>query len=205
MKELEKTKRISIAAVLTILLVIIALLSYKRPSHLYTESVDKSLELVANSDYILTQQEIQDLDYVLIDVRSNIEYSKGHIEEAVNIYAPEILDAENSDLLKELKEKNRTVILYGTNPNNALTPLMLLQQLGFNNVKLLGVDLTYNQDKLVVNDSKLEENKHDVKKFIEESVKKATVKPKPKPKPKPVVKEVIPKKKKKKMPVEGGC
>ena len=46
MKELEKTKRISIAAVLTILLVIIALLSYKRPSHLYTESVDKSLELM---------------------------------------------------------------------------------------------------------------------------------------------------------------
>ena len=54
MKELEKTKRISIAAVVTILLVIIALLSYKRPNHLYTESIENSLELVSNPDYIIT-------------------------------------------------------------------------------------------------------------------------------------------------------
>ena len=36
MKELEKTKRISIATTLFILIVLIALLAYKRPKHLYT-------------------------------------------------------------------------------------------------------------------------------------------------------------------------
>ena len=82
---------------------------------------------------------------------------------------------------------------------------MLLQQLGYNNVKLLTVDLEYSQDKLIVKSSTLEDNKYDIKKFIDESIKKATAKPKPKPKPKPVAKKVIPKKKKKKMPVEGGC
>ena len=205
MKELEKTKRISIAAVLTILLVIIALLSYKRPSHLYSESIENSLELVSNSDYIITQQDLEKFELVLVDIRSNIEYNKGHLDNAINIYAPEILDAKNSEVLLDLKEKNKTVVLYGSTPNEALTPFMLLQQLGYNNVKLLTVDLGYSQDKLIVKSSTLEDNKYDIKKFIDESIKKAMAKPKPKPKLKPVVKKVIPKKKKKKMPVEGGC
>ena len=205
MKELQKTKRISIAAVLTILLVIIALLSYKRPSHLYSESIENSLELVSNSDYIITQQDLEKFDLLLVDIRSNIEYNKGHLDKAINIYAPEILDPKNSEVLQDLKEKNKTVVLYGSTPNEALTPFMLLQQLGYNNIKLLTVDLGYSQDKLIVKSSTLEDNKYDIKKFIDESIKKATAKPKPKPKPKHVVKKVIPKKKKKKMPVEGGC
>ena len=205
MKELEKTKRISIAAVLTILLVIIALLSYKRPSHLYSESIENSLELVSNSDYIISQQDLEKFELILVDIRSNIEYNKGHLDNAINIYAPEILDPKNSEVLQELKEKNKTAVLYGATPNEALTPFMLLQQLGYNNVKLLTVDLEYSQDKLIVKSSTLEDNKYDIKKFIDESIKKATAKPKPKPKPKPVAKKVIPKKKKKKMPVEGGC
>ena len=48
MKELEKTKRISIAAVLTILVVLIALLSYKRPKHLYTVNTHDTLEKITN-------------------------------------------------------------------------------------------------------------------------------------------------------------
>ena len=205
MKELEKTKRISIAAVLTILLVIIALLSYKKPSHLYSESIADSLELISNSNNLITQQDLENFDLLLVDIRSNIDYSKGHLEHAINIYAPEILDSNNSEIFKELKDKNKMVVLYGATPNEALTPFMLLQQLGYTNIKLLNVDLGYSQDKLIVNPSVLEKNKYDIKKFIDESVKKATAKPKPKPKPKPVVKKVIPKKKKKKMPVEGGC
>ena len=205
MKELEKTKRISIAAVLTILLVIIALLSYKRPNHLYTESIEKSLELASNPEYMFTQQDLEKFDFELVDIRSNIDYNKGHLENAINIYAPEILEPKNSEVFQELKEKNKTVVLYGASPNEALTPFLLLQQLGYDNLKLLSVDIEYSQDKLIVKPSILEENKYDIKKFIDESVKKAAAKPKPKPKPKPVVKKITPIKKKKKMPVEGGC
>lgn len=205
MKELEKTKRISIAAVLTILLVIIALFSYNRPKHLYAESIDKSMDLVTNTDYLLSVLDIENLEVTLVDVRSNIEYYRGHLDSAINIYAPEILEDENASIFKDLKEKNKTVVLYGQNPNDALIPVMLLKQLGYDNVKLLNIDLFYDQDKLIVKKSHLELNKYDINKFIEESVKKAAAKPKPKPRPKPVVKKVIPKKKKKKMPVEGGC
>jgi len=44
MKELEKTKRISIAATLFILAVIIGLLTYKRPKNIYAINTKDTLE-----------------------------------------------------------------------------------------------------------------------------------------------------------------
>ena len=50
MKELEKTKRISIAAVITILVVLIAVLSYKKPKHLYANNTKSTLEKITNNN-----------------------------------------------------------------------------------------------------------------------------------------------------------
>ena len=129
MKELEKTKRISIAAVITILVIIIALLSYKRPKHMYTVNTKNTLEKITASDYFLSLSEINDSESILIDVRNQYEYEKGHLENAVNVYAPEILNDANSDLFEELKQENKTVILYGTNPNEVIAPFMMLYTL----------------------------------------------------------------------------
>lgn len=205
MKELEKTKRISIAAVVTILVVLIAIVTYKRPSHLYAVNTNEAIEMVSNTDYIISLQELESFEYNLVDVRSDFEFNKGHMENAINIYAPEILSEENTEIFKDIRENKKAIVLYGATPNEAIAPLMVLQQIGYANIKLLAVDLSYLQNKLMVKPSVLEVNKFDTKKFIAESIKKAEAKPKPKPKPKPIVKKVTPKKKKKKMPVEGGC
>jgi rhodanese-related sulfurtransferase len=203
MKELEKTKRISIAAVLTILLVLVALLSYKRPAYMYTQDINDALESVTSEDYFVNYKDLKSTDYALIDLRSQIDFEKGHIEDAINIYAPEILTEDNFKTIKTLQEDSKTIAFYGYQPNEAIAPFMILKQLGIENIKILKSNLNYNQDELVVSDATVEDNLYDVNKFIAESVKKAAVKPKPKPKP--VVKKVVPKKKKKKMPVEGGC
>ena len=63
MKELEKTKRISIAAVLTILVVIIALLSYKRPKHIYAVNTQETLEKITTNNYFVSLNEIDNYDY----------------------------------------------------------------------------------------------------------------------------------------------
>jgi len=216
MKELEKTKRISIAAVLTILVVIIALLSYKRPKHLYTVNTQDTLEKVTNTNYFMAQNEIDNANHVLIDIRTQFDYDKGHLENAINISSPEILNDENSELFNKIKEENKTIVLYGNNPNEALTPYMLLSQLGFDNVKILTVENSYNQDKLITKNVVVENTAPDVNGFIQESIKKteeamkkakAAAKPKYISKAKVVTatKKIVPKKKKKKMPVEGGC
>jgi hypothetical protein len=87
---------------------------------------------------------------------------------------------------------------------------MVLYQLGYENIKILSVENSYYQNKLITKDVSLENPVADVNAFIQESIKKkeeAMKKAKVVNKPKtiPAPKKVIPIKKKKKMPVEGGC
>lgn len=203
MKELEKVKRISIASTLFILLVIIGLLTYKRPKFLYATNTKSALEKITNDNYLVTINEVYNPDYVLIDVRNQYEFEKGHLENAINIYTPEILNDENSGLLDELKEKNKTAILYGNNPDEVNAPFLLLYQLGYENIKLLAIENSYLQNKLITKNCEIEKSEADISAFINDSHKNASetfiekeiVKP---------PKKVMTVQKKKKV-AEGGC
>ncbi len=216
MKELEKTKRISIAAVLTILVVLIALISYKRPKHLYHLDTKETLEKITNTDFLIDQNEMGQDSYVLIDIRNRYDFERGHMENAINMYPPEILDDENSDLLNKFKNEGKSMVLYGNNPSEAITPYMLLTQLGYDDIKILSVNLGYDQNKLIVTNAAPEKSVADVQGFITESIKKteeimakarqdAQTKTYVQPKQVTAPKQVVPVKKKKKAPVEGGC
>ncbi len=205
MKELEKTKRISIASVLFILVILIALLAYKRPKHLYSENTKSTLEKITTENYFTNLTELKDTNVVLIDVRSQFDFEKGHLENAVNIYAPEILNDTNSKFFDELKKNNNSVILYGNTPNEVIAPYMLLYQLGYTNIKILTAEITYSKNKVISKDVEIEKSKYDINGFIQESIKKASIKDKPKPEVVKTPKKIIPIKKKKKLPVEGGC
>jgi len=203
MKELEKTKRISIATVLFILVVLIAVLSYKRPKHIYSINAPNTLEKIESADYFVSLNEINNTEHFLIDIRNQFEFEKGHLENAINIYAPEILNKQNSEIFDQFKEDDKTVILYGTNPNEVIAPYLLLYQLGNNNIKILAAEISYSQNKLITKYVEIEKSVADVNAFINESVKKAAVKPKPIIKKVP--RKVLPIKKKKKRAPEGGC
>lgn len=203
MKELEKTKRISIAAVLFILVVIIALLAYERPKHLYSENTQGTLDMILNNEFFISLDEINNPEYVLIDVRSKVDFEKGHLENAINIHTPELLNESNTKIFKELKENNKIAILYGNNPTEANASFMILYQLGYTS-KIVLIENTYLQNKLITKNIEIGKSVPDINAFIETSKKNAIVKPKPKPKKK-APKKVVPVKKKKKMPVEGGC
>ncbi|KGL62353.1 rhodanese-like domain-containing protein [Polaribacter sp. Hel1_85] len=212
MKELEKTKRISIASTLFILVVLIGLLTYKRPKNTYALNTKSTLENLSNNNYFASLNEVSNKDYVLVDIRSAYEFEKGHLENAINIHTPDFLNEDNLSIFKEIKETNKTVILYGKNPEEVNLPFLLLYQLGYDNMKLLTVKLDYYQNKLITKNCDVEISKADVAAFINESVKKqadamkkANIKITTKPKTTTTPKKVIPIRKKKKMPTEGGC
>ncbi|HEY9169525.1 MAG TPA: rhodanese-like domain-containing protein [Lutibacter sp.] len=204
MKELEKIKRISIAAVLFILAVIIGLLTYKRPKNIYAVNTKNTLEKLTSENYLVSLNELNNPDFVLIDIRNQYDFQKGHLENAINIYAAEILTDANTKVFKELKERNKTAVLYGNNPQEVNAPFLILYQLGYDNIKLLTIENSYLQNKLITENSEIEKSEADVTAFINESIQKAK-------EVVPIVKVVkIPKKvitvqKKKKAPVEGGC
>ncbi len=204
MKELEKTKRISIAAVIFILAVIIGLLTYKRPKNTYAINTKSTLEKITSENYIVALNELKNPEYVLIDIRNQYDFEKGHLENAINIYAAEILSADNIKVFKELEISNKTAVLYGNNPQEANAPFLILYQLGYDNIKLLAIENSYLQNKLITQNSEIEKSEADVSAFINESIKKANTTPVVKVVAAPP-KKVITIEKKKKAPAEGGC
>lgn len=204
MKELEKTQRISIAAVLFILAVIIGLLTYKRPKNIYAINTKDTLEKITGENYLVTLNDLNSPDNVLIDIRNQYDFEKGHLENAINIYAAEILSDENIKVFKELKDRHKTAILYGNNPQEPNAPFLILYQLGYDNIKLLAIENSYLQNKLITKDSEIEKSEADVAAFINESIKNADTAESVKVIVAPP-KKVITVQKKKKAPAEGGC
>ena len=207
MKELEKTKRISIAAVLSILIVLIALLNYRKPSFLYAQNTSTTLMKMDTTDYMVSPVGLDTASYVLVDVRNPFDFEKGHLPDALNVYAPELLSKDHTIQLNDYLDSGKTILLYGNDPNETLPVFMMLCQLDIGPVKILESKNYFEKDKLITTSFEIEKPTQDIKGFIQTSVKKAneTKKQAAKKAAPPPPKKVAPKKKKKKKMPEGGC
>ena len=203
MKELEKTKRISISTVLFILVLIIGVLTFKQPRNVYKKTQEETLSALKSMDYLVHLEDIVNQNPVIIDVRSKSEYATSHIENAINIPTAEILENQSISLLSNVKNKGETAFIYGKDPDEANSAWMLLYQLGYDNTKILNVVTNHIDNKLVVRNYSLEKpiaNYAEIFKTIAPEKVKQVKKVAPKP-----TKKVIPIKKKKKRKPEGGC
>ena len=205
MKELEKVKRISIATILFILAILIGILTFERPKNIFTYNTKTTLEKLTTTDYLISIDEIDLTTNVLIDVRSQFEFEKGHLENAINMATPEILSDENQAILNEIKDKNKTIVIYGNNAQEANIPFLMLFQLGFDDIKLLTVELDYLQNKLVTNNEDVEMPITNIKAFIDESRKNSDGTDTLMNSQSNVPKKIITVQKKKKRAAEGGC
>ena len=173
---------------------------------MYAISTKTTLENLTSKTYLISTDEISYTGMVLIDMRSPYEYDKGHLENAINMPSAEILSDENQSKFQEYMNSNLTVVLYGNSPEEANIPFAILEQLGFDNVKVLAANIGYFQNKLITTKSEIEKPVADIKGFLEESAKNSNSSVKEQDEvQEPTVKKVIPVQKKKKKPVEGGC
>ena len=205
MKELEKVKRISIATILFILAILIGILTFERPKNIFTYNTKTTLEKLTTTDYLISIDEIDLTTNVLIDVRSQFEFEKGHLENAINMASPEMLSDENQAILNEIKNLNKTIVIYGNNAQEANIPFLMLFQLGFDDIKLLRVELDYLQNKLVTINEDVEMPITNIKAFIDESRKNSDGTDTLMNSQSNVPKKIITVQKKKKRAAEGGC
>lgn len=203
MKELEKTKRISIATTLFILAVLIGLFTFKRPKNTFVYTTKNTLEKISDQNYLTSISEINNPKYVFVDIRSAYEFEKGSLKNAINIHTPDFLADGNLKVFKELKNDGKTIVLYGKNPEEVNLPFLLLYQLGFDNVKLLTIDLDYVQNSLFTKNTTVEVSKNNIAAFINASQKNAGLQTKI-TKAKSTRKKIVVRQKKKKA-AEGGC
>ncbi len=143
MKELTKTRRLTISTIVFVFILVIGFLTFRTPNLVYELSPELTIEELFNIENEMIPDEMMDIlaygdsNSVLIDVRDPYEYDKGYLGEAINIPVSEILMEESISFFQEMKKDSIIVILYGQDQLDANGPWMLLRQLGFDNIKIL--------------------------------------------------------------------
>jgi len=208
MKELEKTKRISISAVLFLLVIVIGLLTFKRPKISFKVNVEDTIKAVLDQSYILSLNDFENINtsaYTLIDIRNNLDYSKGHVKNAINVPIGQFLDDSFIELIDNTIKEGKTIILYSQYPHEVNSAWLLLYQLGFDNIRILSTETYYTNDKFHLQNVGLDYPEINYAEVMEKAKTNPIKKSKSTYRPPAKKKKVITKPKKKKRIPEGGC
>lgn len=145
MEELKKTRRITIAAIIAVFVLVVAIISYNKPLRFKMSADDMAYELLMT--YHVSPDEAMELMWdtatVFVDMRSVYEYQVDHLENAFNIPAADLLEKENLELFDKWKSDSLRVVLYDNNEFKATSPWMVLYQLGYTNTQILMGGMDY--------------------------------------------------------------
>lgn len=143
--EFTKTNWITFAVIATLIVLVLSFLFLKTEKYTFKTPLDKELAEIKVSSFQATPQEVakailnKDKTIVLVDVRSQFDFAKGHLPDAKNIYKVNLMNDENMDFFLTLKESNKKAILYGSSASEANVPFMILKQMGVQNISYLAV------------------------------------------------------------------
>ena len=143
MKELNNTRRLIISTILFVIILIVGFLTFRRPVYTYKLSAQEMLEQLNIRDNEVTPYEMiqiisnNDLSTVIVDIRDPYTYQKRYLGNAINIPVSDIMLEYSMDFFNEMLNDSVSVIIYANNQLEANGTWMLLQQLGYSNVKIL--------------------------------------------------------------------
>lgn len=143
MKELNNTRRLTISTILFVIALIIGFITFRRPAFTYKISAQEMVDQLNNQNSQITPQDalqiisINDPSTIIVDLRDPYEYQKGYLGEAINIPVSDIMLEESIDFFEDTLADSISVILYASNQFEANGAWMLLQQLGYSNIKIL--------------------------------------------------------------------
>ena len=113
-------------------------------SNFYIQSKNKK-QIIGNLSIKKAYEKIQENknnpNLIILDVRTQDEYNQGHIENAINI------NYYSKTLKKELKklDKNKTYLVYCRSGNRSGKTLKIMEKLGFKEVYNIGGMIEWNK------------------------------------------------------------
>lgn len=117
---------------------------FRPKSHEYTTSASQALKMMGDAQ---SQVAISDLTgKQLIDIRPAELFAQGHPENAINIPVRNLLDEESLQLFDRLLDNGQDAVLYGSDELQATAPCLLLQQLGYKNIRTMKGGYTQNNE-----------------------------------------------------------
>jgi rhodanese-related sulfurtransferase len=119
---------------LAILIILLAFL-FRPKSIDFKMNADQAVKLMNNAS---SQVAITDLaGKQLIDIRPSDLFAQGHPDHAINIPVRNLLDKESLELFNRLQKSGQTAVLYGSDELETTSPCLILQQMGYQNLKTL--------------------------------------------------------------------
>jgi len=101
----------------------------------YQTGIDQAVKMIIDPQ---NQVVISDLaGKQLIDIRSAELFAQGHPENAINIPVRNLLDEESIELFDRLQDNGQEAVIFGSDELQATAPCLLLQQMGYTNMKTL--------------------------------------------------------------------
>lgn len=143
MIELTKTRRLTFASAVFIIILVIGFITFRTPEYVYKLTPEETIiemfnpENEYNPDELMKLMAQGDSSNVLIDLRNAYEYNRGTIGNAINIPVSDILDKDVISMFDNLQNDNSSIILFAINEREAYAPWMILRQLGYTNMKVL--------------------------------------------------------------------
>lgn len=142
MEELNKTNRLTLIVVTIVLVIIIGLVTLRRPDIKYTLSPAESVAVLNDTALVITPEQaassLKDSTgkTVMIDVRNSIAFDRSHVKNAINIPVRELFSTKNKTIIRDIEKAGQTAVLYGETQQQANGPWLMLRQTGFKNVLL---------------------------------------------------------------------
>lgn len=159
MKELNRTDRLTISTLLVAVILVIGLVTLKKPEVPYTRSADETLNLIISESDVISPEEVTQIaqqaddKYFLVDIRNPLEYHKAHIGQSINIPLQDILKHENLKTFSKLAKEGVTIILIGKDQLEADGAWLILKQTGYDNVRVMLGGEDYYAGKILSPDS----------------------------------------------------
>lgn len=149
MKELNRTDRLTIATILVAAILVIGLVTLKKPEIQYTRSADETVSMIISSEDVILPEEVASIakqtddKYFLVDVRNPVDYHKAHIGQALNIPVQEILKRQNLRTFSKLSDDSVTIVLVGKDQLEVNGVWLVLKQTGYDNIRVMAGGYNY--------------------------------------------------------------
>jgi len=146
-------------------IILLGLVFMPKPQKHYKLSEEQMLAKIMSFDGVIGPDKMVDLiytpnvQYQLIDLRSAPEYLKDHLPNSINIPVNHIFDKPYEKILKS----NKTNILYYSDHAGACGAWMILNQLGYQNIKIMLGGYDYVNENIIKKYSPLSGNYRDEK------------------------------------------
>jgi len=149
-----KSKRLILISFPILILLILVIIKTLNKDHFNLNS-NQSHELSLAQNHILSPPKLREMlkssrKIMLIDIRNKNDFEKAHLDNALNIPMPEILE---NPQLNALQSTENELVLYSNSTSESAKAWILLTQKGFKKIYLLDIDSDFISQDLFEKDS----------------------------------------------------